>query len=126
MAALSDLAVTFHLDAAPARQTGHPGSRATSYYVHGDAVSAAVLTDPKHVEHWYQISEIDVLAAVGAASVAVLGDSITDGHGATTNGNDRWTDVLAQRLQSAPNTRNVGVSCKHPRSYYEVLADNYR
>jgi lysophospholipase L1-like esterase len=108
--ALSDLAVTFHLDAAPARQTGHPGSRATSYYVHGDAVSAAVLTDPKHVEHWYQISEIDVLAAAGAASVAVLGDSITDGHGATTNGNDRWTDVLAQRLQGAPNTRNVGVS----------------
>ncbi len=30
---LSDLAVTFHLDAPPARETGHPGSRATSYYV---------------------------------------------------------------------------------------------
>src|SRR5580698_1371378 len=35
VAALSDLAVTFHLDTSPARQTGHPGSRATSYYVHG-------------------------------------------------------------------------------------------
>ena len=110
VAALSDLAVTFHMDAAPARQTGHPGSRATSYYVHGDAVSAAVLTDAKHVDHWYQISEIDVLAAGGAASVVALGDSITDGHGATTNGNDRWTDVLAQRLQGAPSTRSVGVS----------------
>jgi lysophospholipase L1-like esterase len=40
----------------------------------------------------------------------VLGDSITDGHGATTNGNDRWTDVLAQRLQSSSNTRSIGVS----------------
>ena len=29
------------------------------------------------------------------AAVVALGDSITDGHGATTNGNDRWTDVLA-------------------------------
>ena len=38
------------------------------------------------------------------------GDSITDGHGATTNGNDRWTDVLAQRLQGSPKTRDVGVS----------------
>ena len=28
----------------PARETGHPGSRATSYYVHGDLVSAAKLT----------------------------------------------------------------------------------
>ena len=43
-------------------------------------------------------------------AVVVLGDSITDGHGATTNGNDRWTDVLAARLQASPQTRNVGVS----------------
>jgi lysophospholipase L1-like esterase len=40
----------------------------------------------------------------------VLGDSITDGHGATTNGNDRWTDVLAARLQASPGTRGLGVS----------------
>jgi lysophospholipase L1-like esterase len=78
--------------------------------VHGDAVDAARLTDAKHVDHWYQVSEIDVLAAPGAASVVALGDSITDGHGATTNGNDRWTDVLAQRLQGSPEARNIGVS----------------
>jgi lysophospholipase L1-like esterase len=113
VAPLSGLAVTFHLDLPPARETGHPGSRATSYYVHGDAVSAATLGDARHVDHWYQLSEIDVEAdsnASGAASVVALGDSITDGHGATTNGNDRWTDVLAARLQSSPATRNLGVS----------------
>lgn len=110
VAPLSDLAVTFHLDDAPAQETGHPGSRATSYYVHGDAVSAANLSEPRHVDHWYQVSEIDVQAAAGARAVIALGDSITDGHGATTNGNDRWTDVLAQRLQASPATRNIGVS----------------
>jgi lysophospholipase L1-like esterase len=110
VAALSDVAVTFHLDAAPARETGHPGSRATSYYVHGDWVSAPSLTEPKRVDHWYQVSEIDVQTAPGAGSIVALGDSITDGHGATTNGNDRWTDVLAARLQGSPATRNVGVS----------------
>jgi len=110
MAALSDLAVTFHLDAPPATQTGHPGSRATSYFVHGDSVAAPNLLDAKHLDHWYQVSEIDVLATPGAASIVTLGDSITDGHGATTNGNDRWTDVLAQRLQASPNTRSIGVS----------------
>jgi lysophospholipase L1-like esterase len=108
--ALSDVAVTFHLDAAPARQTGHPGSRATSYFVHGDFVGAASLVDAKHVDHWYQVSEVDVLSSAGAASVVALGDSTTDGHGASTNGNDRWTDVLAQRLQAGPETRNIGVS----------------
>jgi lysophospholipase L1-like esterase len=107
---LSDLAVTFHLDSPPVVETGHPGSRATSYYIHGDSVSAVELTQPKTVDHWYQITEIDVRAASRAAAVVVLGDSITDGHGATTNGNDRWTDVLAQRLQAASKTRDIGVS----------------
>jgi lysophospholipase L1-like esterase len=62
------------------------------------------------VDHWYQVSEIDVQAVPGAGAVVALGDSITDGHGATTNGNDRWTDVLAQRLQGSPSTRNIGIS----------------
>ena len=109
-APLSDLAVTFHLIEPPAGETGHPGSRATSYYVHGDWVSAPSFDGPKHVDHWYQVSGIDVLAMPGAASVVALGDSITDGHGATTNGNDRWTDILAARLQGSPATRNMGVS----------------
>jgi lysophospholipase L1-like esterase len=68
------------------------------------------LIDPKPVNHWYLVSEIDVSSSSGASSIAALGDSITDGHGATTNGNDRWTDVLAARLQSSPATRNVGVT----------------
>jgi lysophospholipase L1-like esterase len=108
--ALSDLAVSFHLDAPPARETSHPGSRATSWYVHGDAVSAPTLLNPSKVDHWFQLSEIDVKAPPGAATVVALGDSITDGHASTTNGNNRWTDVLAARLQQAPATRAIGVS----------------
>ncbi len=107
---LSDLAISFHLDAPPARETSHPGSRATSWYVHGDAVSAPTLPNPSKVDHWFQLSEIDVEAPPGAASIVALGDSITDGHAATTNGNDRWTDVLAARLQHSPTTRAIGVS----------------
>jgi lysophospholipase L1-like esterase len=110
VAPLSDIAVTFHLDAPPSRETSHPGSRATSYYIHGEAVGAATLLEPKHVDHWFQVSEIDVQGPPEAGAVVVLGDSITDGHGATTNGNDRWTDDLAARLQSSPQTRNIGVS----------------
>ncbi|HKQ87583.1 MAG TPA: SGNH/GDSL hydrolase family protein [Candidatus Acidoferrales bacterium] len=109
VAALSSLAVTFHLDDPPVGETGHPGSRATSYYVHGDLVSAADLPEAKRVDHWYQISGIDVIAAQNASAIAVLGDSITDGHAATTDGNDRWTDVLAARLQDSAATRNIAV-----------------
>jgi lysophospholipase L1-like esterase len=78
--------------------------------VRGDSVAAANLTDPKHADHWYQVSEIDVLSAPGGGAIVALGDSITDGHGATTNGNDRWTDVLAARLQASPGNRGIGMS----------------
>lgn len=110
LAPLSDLAVTFHIDEPPATETGHPGSRATSYFLHGNFVGAPTLPDARQVDHWYQVSAIDVLAGPKAASIVVLGDSITDGHGATTNGNDRWTDVLAARLQASKDTRDIGVS----------------
>jgi len=108
--ALSDVAVSFHLDNPPGLQTGHPGSRATSYFVHGDFVGAPNLAEAKHVDHWYQVSGIDVEGARGASAVVVLGDSITDGHGATTNGNDRWTDVLAARLQGSHDAHKIGVT----------------
>ncbi|MFZ0734435.1 MAG: SGNH/GDSL hydrolase family protein [Candidatus Sulfotelmatobacter sp.] len=108
LAPLSSVAVTLHFDKAPAGETGHPGSRATSYYVHGDHVAAADLPDANRVDHWYQVSGIDVTESNGAA-IVVLGDSITDGHGATTNGDNRWTDVLAERLQGSAATREFGV-----------------
>ena len=107
--ALSDLAITMHIDVPPDGQTGHPGSRATSYLAHRDVTSAAELPGAKAVDHWYFIAGIDVTAPPEARAVVILGDSITDGHGATTNGNDRWTDALAQRLQTSPTTRDVAV-----------------
>ena len=109
VAALSNLAISFHLDEPPARQTGHPGSRATSYVVHGNLVSAATLPNPMKVDHWYQIAGVDVTAPADAVSIVALGDSITDGHATTTNGNDRWTDVLAERLQGSAATNWIGV-----------------
>lgn len=109
VAAGSDMAISFYLDTAPAQETGHPGSRETTYYVHGDQVSSAELSGAKQVEHWYQLSGVDVLAPHGAAAVVALGDSITDGHATTTNGNNRWTDVFAEHLRSGAATRQISV-----------------
>ena len=110
-APLSDLAITIHYDRPPAGQTGHPGSRATSWLVHGEALNSADLPGAQTYEHWFQISAVDTALPASSApgSIVALGDSITDGHGATTNGNDRWTDILARRLQADPRTRNIGV-----------------
>jgi lysophospholipase L1-like esterase len=105
----ADLAITLYMEDQPTHQTGHPGSRATSYIVPGNHVADEDFAAPLTLDHWYFLSGIDVQASPSAAAVVTLGDSITDGHGATTNGNDRWPDVLAQRLNADPNTRGIGV-----------------
>ena len=53
---------------------------------------------------------IEIIAEGNAGTLAVLGDSITDGNGSTTNGQNRWPDLLAQRLVANPSTANVGVA----------------
>lgn len=106
---LSDLAISIYLEEPPLGETGHPGSRATSYVAHGDLVSAMNLPGAKTVEHWYLISGVDVVGAAQAGAIVTLGDSITDGHAATTNGNDRWPDVLDGRVQADSSTRGMGV-----------------
>jgi hypothetical protein len=98
----SDLAVTFHINDPPAGETGHPGSPVTSYLVHSDHVSDSDLPAAMRFDHWFNIDSVDVSAPPGAAAIVALGDSITDGHGATTNGNDRWPDDLARRLAATP------------------------
>jgi lysophospholipase L1-like esterase len=106
---LSDVAVTVSLRGAPVGVTGHPGSRTTSYLQAGDAVSAADLTSATRVDHWYFLSGVEVAAPATSAAVAIVGDSISDGRGSTTNGNDRWPDDLARRLQANAATREVAV-----------------
>ena len=106
---LSNLAVSIHVRGAPPDVTGHPGSRTTSYLQAGDAVSAPDLPTAVAVDHWYFVSGIEVGAPREAGAVVILGDSITDGRGSTTNGNDRWPDVLARRLQASSATSQVGV-----------------
>jgi len=106
---LGDIAVTVHVRGAPIEITGHPGSRTTSYLQAGDAVSERELPAATRVDHWYFLSGVDVLAGSRAAAVAILGDSITDGRGSTTNGNDRWPDNLARRLLAGKPRAEIAV-----------------
>ncbi|XVV17107.1 SGNH/GDSL hydrolase family protein [Actinoplanes sp. CA-131856] len=75
--------------------TGHPGSRTTSYLLKGDHNADPDLPGAVATDHWYLISAVEVLAST--AALAIVGDSLTDGRGSTTNGNDRWPDQLFAR-----------------------------
>ena len=101
-----NLAITIHYGAVSQRPlTSHPGSRTTSYIAEG--FTSDFSAPAAETNHWYTISSIDVKRK--GAAIAVLGDSITDGRGTTTNGQDRWTDQLSRSLLGDPATRDLSV-----------------
>ncbi|WP_156361818.1 GDSL-type esterase/lipase family protein [Sphingomonas sp. Leaf343] len=111
IAAGSDLAISLFLPETPAPQTGHPGSRATSFLASGNRVGDAELADAKAVVHWYAITDVEVAggSATDAGTVVAIGDSITDGYGVKPERNTRWPDILATRLRSTAATSRIGV-----------------
>jgi lysophospholipase L1-like esterase len=108
--ALTNLAVSiFFGNLSATTINGHPGSRTTSFIVPGNSVAASTLPAASKTQHWYIITGVDVLADTSSKAVVVLGDSITDGRGSTTDGNDRWPDNLAQRLHANGPTAALSV-----------------
>jgi lysophospholipase L1-like esterase len=105
----TDVAITIYFGATSPDVTGHPGSRTTSFLLTGNEVSKVDFSGAVTADHWYIINTIDVLAPDSAASIVVLGNSITDGRGSGTNKQNRWPDELALRLQENPGTQQVAV-----------------
>jgi lysophospholipase L1-like esterase len=107
----TNLTVTIYLAAGQASNniTSHPGSRTTSYLLAGNHVADADLPGAARADHWYFLSGVEAFAQRGAAGAVMLGDSLTDGRGSTTNGNDRWPDQLLDRLQASPRTNDVAI-----------------
>ncbi|UAK26132.1 SGNH/GDSL hydrolase family protein [Sphingomonas nostoxanthinifaciens] len=105
------LSISLHSPEAPAGITSHPGARTTTRLVPGNEADRPALTGGRTMEHWYFVAGVEGEGCGGA--IVALGDSITDGHGATTDGDDRWTDRLAARLQAtggdAPAILNLGI-----------------
>ncbi len=104
-----DLAITIYFGETSPDVTGHPGSRTTSYLLEGDNTSAIDFTGAAQADRWYIINGIDVKAPESSAAVVIIGNSITDGRGSGTNKQNRWPDILAERLLENPATRNVAV-----------------
>ena len=102
-----NVAITIHYGSASSTSvSGHPGSRTTSYLKAGNTTD---FSDAVRTDHWYNILALEVEAPQKAGAVAILGNSITDGRGSTTNEQNRWADVLSRRLLANKATRQVGV-----------------
>lgn len=106
----AELVISLSVTSAPSTPTLHAGARATGFLLSGDHAAELTLPGATTNTRWYFLAGVDVEASgVKPDAVVALGDSITDGHGATTDGNDRWTDDLFRRLQASPTTNAIAV-----------------
>jgi lysophospholipase L1-like esterase len=111
--AQQNLAISLYTSKLTGPATTHRSAFQTNYV--SDAGNFAAEENPqafsKTIGSWFYLKEVDVLASKEAAgAIVALGDSITDGASSRNDAYDRWTDVLARRLNA-----------NHPPQTFSVL-----
>ena len=98
--ALGDLAISLYLPDEVAAATQHEVGLQTNHIsTPGDFTGATnfAATPP---QSFYFLTGVEVRGSEGARAVVALGDSVTDGFAWTPDMNQRWPNLLAERLQS--------------------------
>jgi lysophospholipase L1-like esterase len=111
------LAVSFHVAGESGPMTWHAKALQTSYVTPPGSGNKGASEDeaafPYSTASWFFLDAIEMLAPANSFAVVAFGDSITDGTASTMNGDDRWPDVLARRLQAIYGNRvavvNAGI-----------------
>ncbi len=104
-----NLAISYAIQGNSGPMTFHSGANTTSFitapnsgdHTQDDDVFAFQYTTTS----WFFVNAVDVMAPANTVVICAFGDSITDGTHTTLNTNDRWANVLSQRLHRAYGNR---------------------
>lgn len=97
-----DVLVTTYSPTGSGPVTRHTYARQTSYAAvgeHTEDTTGAVYTEES--AFWRYLTGLDVLSRDSEGTVVALGDSLTDGSTSTVGANNRWPDILSDRLREA-------------------------
>jgi hypothetical protein len=100
--ARQDLAVSLYVPGANVPISRHTSAFTTAYLTpdgagdHTAGEDRSAFTGTTTAMYW--LSAVEVFSAAAAGAIIALGDSITNGTCSTTDGHDRWEDLLAVRL----------------------------
>ena len=108
--ALSELAVSIYFPEPTTTTTVHAFAFQTNYVSPaGDFTAEAAMPVEATPQTWVFLTGIDVTADESTGVIVALGDSITDGAISTPDTNQRWPDVLAERLAADPGHLSLAV-----------------
>ena len=122
----TELLVSVLLPEPPGRATLHPAAIQSTWLATGDHVAdGSAEAFAKKTAHYY-LTGIQVETGPHPGLVVAFGDSITDGVGARSGSNQRWPDLLADRLRTQPAESrfavgNAGISGNKVLDYNEPL-----
>ena len=126
--ALGDLAVSLYLPENVAATTQHENGQQTNYIsAPGDLTGASTLWPATTSQSFYFLTAVEVRASERASAIVTIGDSVTEGFGSTPDMNQRWPNLLAERLQSRRSTSHVAVlnaGISGNRMLHDFLATN--
>jgi lysophospholipase L1-like esterase len=100
--AWQDLAVSLYLPGTAVPVSRHSNARKTSFVAPNGSgnqaanESAAAFTGTTTSMWW--VANLDVFTSKADGTIVFFGDSITDGTGTTTDGHDRWHDIVVLRM----------------------------
>src|SRR2546425_6724096 len=100
--AWQDLAVSLYIPGTAAPISRHTNARKTSFWTLAGAGNhaadeAATAFAQTTTSMWW-VAALDVFSSTADGTIVFFGDSITDGTATTTDGHDRWHDIVALRL----------------------------
>jgi len=107
--ALQPLSISLYLPTDTGPSTVHATALQTVFIAPGNGTAALRLPDGEKDDSRYFLTDIEVASAANAPVLVAFGDSIIEGVGSTLDGDKRWPDQLAARLQADPAHASVSV-----------------
>jgi lysophospholipase L1-like esterase len=105
-----ELSLSIYLPRSTLGVTAHYWAQHESYISGpGDFTGRSEISDTSKNKSWYFVSNLEVWTTSPAGAVVTLGDSITDGFGATQGDYEDWPDQLAKRLAANSAAQSIAV-----------------
>jgi lysophospholipase L1-like esterase len=106
--ARTDLVVSIYIPDSVQVTTLHAFANTSNVIAAGNVTGDRSVTG-RTVTQWFFLSTVSVRADRGTSAIVALGDSITNGAGTPVDTNQRWPDLLANRLRDT-GMLNLGVA----------------